>query len=108
MGCRRTEEEIVVLQHIWRRSELEAASPRMARKLVDTLYNQISSLVIGASIVHYAGPDRLRWHWLVLVSGCLAFSFGTLLWRLRQCRVHSRNPGSATPQVWAQRFTRGA
>jgi hypothetical protein len=44
-----------MLQHIRRRSEFEAVSPRIARRLVDTLYNQASSLVIGASIFMMLG-----------------------------------------------------
>lgn len=86
-----------MLQNIWRHTELGAASPRIARKLVDTLYNQSSSLVIGASIFMMLGLIGFLGTGSFWYLGGLAFSFSMLLWRLWPCRVYSRNPGGATP-----------
>nr|WP_294545220.1 diguanylate cyclase [uncultured Rhodopila sp.] len=91
-----------------RPTELDAVSPRTARKLVDTLYQQTTSLTAGGAVfmalglIGFLGTGS-RWYFAgFVVAAC------TCMLRLWQTRRYARAPDSAPPSVWARRSLAGA
>jgi diguanylate cyclase (GGDEF)-like protein len=81
--------------------ELDAVSPDVAWKLVDTLFNQTTSMISGAAVfivlgvVGYVGTQS-PWY----LAG-LAYTLCVFLWRYRQTRLYARTRDSKTPTAWA-------
>src|SRR4051794_31222008 len=87
-------------------SELGLLSPDVAWKLIDRLFRQTTSLIVGASVfmvlgvVGYIGTGS-SWY-----LGGLAYTFCIFLWRFRQTRLYARQRDSASPTDWAWRSLR--
>ena len=89
-------------------TELDAVSPRTACKLVNTLYQQTTSLVAGGAVfmalglIGYIGTGS-RWYLAGLVLAAC-----TCMLRLWQTRRYMRAPDSAPASVWVRRSLVGA
>src|SRR3954452_17929259 len=90
------------------RCELGTLPVEVARKLVDTLYHQTTSLVVGAlvsvslGLIGFVGTGS-RWYICgVLMSACVG------MYRLAGCHLYKRKRDTRTPLVWANRFAWGA
>jgi diguanylate cyclase (GGDEF)-like protein len=87
-----------------RLSELDKVSPEIARKLIDTLFSQTSSLLSGAvafvllGLIGYLGTGSPWYLAAFVLAACI------LAWRLRQWRAYARARDLATPLAWARRF----
>jgi diguanylate cyclase (GGDEF)-like protein len=90
------------------RTELDTVSAETAWKLVDTLFRQTTSLVIGAAVfialgaIGFVGTGS-RWYLAGLLLA--VFTFALRLW---QARAYARSRDSATPEVWLRRSIVGA
>ena len=88
------------------RTELETVSPEIARRLVDTLFGQKTSLVSAAavfivlSLVGFVGTGSL-WY-----LGGLGYTLWVSVWRFQQTRRYASARDSATPVAWAWRSVR--
>lgn len=78
----------------------------IAWKLVDTLFQQTTSLIAGASVfmvLAIAGFVGTGSSWYL---GGLVYTVSACAWRFWQTRVYSRSRDSATPIIWAWRSIR--
>ena len=83
-------------------------SPSIERKLVESLFAQRETLLMGAASMVLLG--LLEW-WRVggvFWLGWAAAVVAVLLWRLRQAGAFWREAGGNPPQDWARRFAYGA
>ena len=87
---------------------LKTLSPAGARRLVDTLYSQTASLLIGAAVFMLLGVIGFAGRGSLWYVGGLAFSFVLYSWRLLEARAHARVRNTADPLVWAKRFVWGS
>ncbi len=97
-----------MLRFIQPLTELDAVSPRTARKLVNSLYHQTTSLLAGGAVfmalglIGFLGTGS---HWY-LAGFLLAAS--TCALRLWQSRRYARAPDSASLSTWVRRSLVGA
>ena len=90
-----------------RLDELNQVSPEIAWKLVDTLFEQTSALVVGAAVFMLLGLIGFVGTGSFWYLGGLIASAAICGWRLWQAHVYQLFRDSALPADWARRSVRG-